>query len=909
MILSTHTFKNNGTEVYNDDVYDRPPFDLKDKEYIFSLQPSRETKFWRFGMAFSKTTNFSFEPSSGRYNNQNLRFIEVDIGEVIEDKWQSPNKIKLGTYYLNNSSSPIYETYDGSEVKLNVRFETYNNLVKASYSTSTIRDEALISMNEYRYFKIFAWSDKNKFQIVCRIEINNYGQSSIKSVDPALAKISTDSPLLNIPDQLEFDSDIEAISKIISYDKVQPPLAIGLFGNWGTGKSFFINKLQEKIIQYSSLKNSIYCHDIVHVKFNSWYYSDSNLWASLITKILDELNRYGKSKEYSLKELFENLNTTKELIEQSKLQLKRIGEEKEALEKNIAKIEEEIKAKSAELDGVKKLDIAIVLWQSPLIQDKIKELKKMFPGKTFDNIRIINEKAAEFRLYAYRFLECLKIMYKFKTGKRRWLLIIPGIVFLFVFLITSYFRNGAQFLFDSLALKITLAATLLTHLSQRFIPAYGVINNAYQRLQSIEQTYANLEEASIIENTKQKESIYNDLEAKKEQYRNQEKKLDELKSKETILENEIEDIASGKNLKKFIENRVSDERYINSLGIISWIRKDFEELDYLLKIQHEASDEEIKKLGKEKHGEIFKIDRIILYIDDLDRCNEDNVVRLLEAIHLLLAFPLFIVIVGVDQRWVHRALDLKYEKFFNNKAQIVDKNDTGDTEKAQLTTSFDYLEKIFQIPFALAPINTTGKNNLIAHQLGVEINSQNINKTSSPSEETANVVDPTLNAANSVAYQELPILKSLVIGEPEIKFLQEISFLIGDSPRTINRYINIYRIIRTHPKFVITEEKQIEYFCAAMLMLGIITGMPHISKKIFNEFLNEQNDTTFRKFISGREKKEMNFGGVKVRDPDYNLLYDTIEIKIGDIEFGDVEINRFKSNMNLISRFSFRNLL
>ncbi|MGH3928616.1 MAG: P-loop NTPase fold protein [Pseudonocardiaceae bacterium] len=37
-----------------------------------------------------------------------------------------------------------------------------------------------------------------------------------------------------------------------------------------------------------------------------------------------------------------------------------------------------------------------------------------------------------------------------------------------------------------------------------------------------------------------------------------------------------------------------------------------------------------------------QIDRIIIYIDDLDRCPPQRVVEMLEAIHLLLAVELFV---------------------------------------------------------------------------------------------------------------------------------------------------------------------------------------------------------------------------------------------------------------------------
>ena len=42
------------------------------------------------------------------------------------------------------------------------------------------------------------------------------------------------------------------------------------------------------------------------------------------------------------------------------------------------------------------------------------------------------------------------------------------------------------------------------------------------------------------------------------------------------------------------------------------------------------------------------LSRIILYIDDLDRCDPERVIDVLQAVHLLLAFPLFVVVVAVD---------------------------------------------------------------------------------------------------------------------------------------------------------------------------------------------------------------------------------------------------------------------
>lgn len=95
-------------------------------------------------------------------------------------------------------------------------------------------------------------------------------------------------------DQLDFENDIDSFASVIALKKVVPPLAIGLFGHWGSGKSFFMEKLIESIGQKAKSTNEDYVRNVVQVKFNSWHYSDSNLWASLITEIFDSLSRYTK---------------------------------------------------------------------------------------------------------------------------------------------------------------------------------------------------------------------------------------------------------------------------------------------------------------------------------------------------------------------------------------------------------------------------------------------------------------------------------------------------------------------------------------------------------------------------------------------------------------------------------------
>lgn len=105
----------------------------------------------------------------------------------------------------------------------------------------------------------------------------------------------------------------------------------------------------------------------------------------------------------------------------------------------------------------------------------------------------------------------------------------------------------------------------------------------------------------------------------------------------------------------------------------------------------------------------------MLYIDDLDRCEPRRVVEVLQAVHLLLAMPLFVVVVAVDPRWLLRALKVHYPEMLldpnpTSRAGALLTADEPEAERlheeqppvaASLASPRDYLEKIFQIPYTV----------------------------------------------------------------------------------------------------------------------------------------------------------------------------------------------------------------
>ncbi len=77
--------------------------------------------------------------------------------------------------------------------------------------------------------------------------------------------------------------------------------------------------------------------------------------------------------------------------------------------------------------------------------------------------------------------------------------------------------------------------------------------------------------------------------------------------------------------------------------------------------------------------------KVVVFIDDLDRCDPKKAVEVLEAIKLLLDFERFIVFLALDARIITQAVEEHYGKVLTE-AEI---------------TGYEYLDKIVQIPFSI----------------------------------------------------------------------------------------------------------------------------------------------------------------------------------------------------------------
>lgn len=88
--------------------------------------------------------------------------------------------------------------------------------------------------------------------------------------------------------------------------------------------------------------------------------------------------------------------------------------------------------------------------------------------------------------------------------------------------------------------------------------------------------------------------------------------------------------------------------------------------------------------------------RIVVFVDDLDRCLPEGALQVLESMKLFFDLPGFIFVAGLDQSVVEWLIDVKYgtESTVSSEDQL----------SGYRVRGMDYIKKIFQVPYTLAPV-------------------------------------------------------------------------------------------------------------------------------------------------------------------------------------------------------------
>jgi KAP family P-loop domain len=93
--------------------------------------------------------------------------------------------------------------------------------------------------------------------------------------------------------------------------------------------------------------------------------------------------------------------------------------------------------------------------------------------------------------------------------------------------------------------------------------------------------------------------------------------------------------------------------------------------------------------------------RIVVFVDDLDRCLPLNALQVLESMKLFFDLDGFVFVVGLDQDVIERSIQLKYQA--PNQVSTQGQGDSGGSTVKDVSAA-DYVKKIFQVPFSVPRI-------------------------------------------------------------------------------------------------------------------------------------------------------------------------------------------------------------
>ncbi len=116
-----------------------------------------------------------------------------------------------------------------------------------------------------------------------------------------------------------------------------------------------------------------------------------------------------------------------------------------------------------------------------------------------------------------------------------------------------------------------------------------------------------------------------------------------------------------------------------------------------------------------KKAVIDKDFRIVVFVDDLDRCLPEKAVELLESIKLFLDLPGYVFVIGVDRDVIEKGITYHY-RFYHQAKQ--DANEGIKQQCERIITPDEYLDKMIQVPLELPPIRPKIKKEYIRSLLG-----------------------------------------------------------------------------------------------------------------------------------------------------------------------------------------------
>lgn len=646
-------------------------------------------------------------------------------------------------------------------------------------------------------------------------------------------------------DALDIRQDVQSLTAVMLAKEVQPPLAIGLFGDWGAGKSFFMEAMKaatrEITDRAASQANSQFCSQVVTISFNAWHYVDTNLWASLVAHIFERLAAHvspGEAPAQQQARLQKEMLSAQAAVSDLSLAQKATQEKLAAQHRELESLQQERGSKELALRDLRLKDFRTILEADDQLAGGVKKaLDEIGASAAIAKVEDLDAAITEVNTLGGRAGALAVNFLRGRIGWGAWLLISFAVLTPLVLVWAGTSPSIKAWLDQALPKLVATFAQIGLAATAAAAALRGAAAKVKVGVDKVAKAKRAVDERLAAQRAKPSD-VEKDLESQIAGLRSQEDlasaKLQAATEKVLDLERQLVELNQAHSLEWFLAKRVGSEDYRKHQGLIATVRADFEALTERLR----------RPIGSSP-----AIERIVLYIDDLDRCPADQVAEVLQAVHLLLAYPLFVVVVGVDSRWLTHSLASEFPAI-------------GDASMGGGATPQNYLEKIFQIPLRLKPMSQGGYNRLVRDLLtptprivgqpvapvllpqrlealadGAEALSaaaQDIDAALTRAESTT----PAPPAASFFIHEE-----ALSITAHEAEFAERL-FSLLPSPRAAKRFTNLYRLLKAPMQiedlsdFEGTED-QPGTFRTPMLLLAILIGAPVAGAKLLRSMSDQ----------------------------------------------------------------------
>ena len=653
-------------------------------------------------------------------------------------------------------------------------------------------------------------------------------------------------------DVLGVNVEARAFARVLCSRRTGTPLSVGLFGDAGAGKSFFMSRLQHKVQArcdaYSRLEAKLkdqgdeaalarledrWHSRVAQVDFNAWHFAEPNLWASLVTRLFDQLSeiinpseKIDDTRARLLNEISDGTRRREEadleLVDAEKL-LAEASAERDKRERALEELREEL---------------SVVEAAAPVTGD----LEGVEGAEPRPILKVTSPIAA------------LRISLRWIWSQGKWtrIGIIVGLILIVIGIVLAILAwRGIIDLEPAFTLGTTCVG-FVTGIVSTCVAWWGIVSPNIEKAK-LGYATANQGYAAVTDflDGAARDLLAPGISALDDARRRYEEASAGTESAKTAAELASEDVSrarkalkelqGGQRFYSFIRDKGDSDDYRQHLGLVSTVRQDFAKLEEIL-----------RQVEKEGPGEDSPapVSRIVIYIDDLDRCEPERVVEVLQAVHLLLATPIFVVVLAVDVRWLRRSLSLHYEKLLGPP-----RGPNRPPDEARPTPQH-YLEKVFQIPFSLRPMGPRGFASLVEHVLepGIEKKygskaASNEGKTSGDDADEKDADAPRQRrpepSAATKAAVESDLESDLVLElhEDEVEFAKNLHAVI-DTPRLAKALVNTYRLLRAEiPTDEIDEYLADQSYLRVMTLLAIQVGRSGEAAVVFEALTHTKQPT------------------------------------------------------------------